>query len=326
MFKMLGPLVVLCYGALLVLRGEMTLGTMLAMNMMAVGFLMPLGNIVSTVTQLQALRQHTEHLDDIFRSPAERPVDNPGRVVKLAGGIEIAKMDFQYASVGAPLLKNIDLAIPPGKMFAIVGRSGSGKSTLIKLLAGLYAPSQGRIVFDGIDAGQLDLQALRQQLGFVPQRPYFLSESIRANIKYFAPVTFEQIQEAAKRACIHEDILAMPMGYETIMSGDGETFSGGQRQRIALARALVRSPKIIILDEATNALDTAREEEVQRNLDALTCTRVIVAHRLSTVVKADQIVVLDGGRIVEQGTHAELMGVFGLYHQLFRSQQAKAEV
>jgi ABC-type bacteriocin/lantibiotic exporter with double-glycine peptidase domain len=320
--RLAGPVVVLGVGAYLVLQGALALGTLIAVEMMAVGFLTPLTNLVQTALSLQSVRQHVLHLQDVFDEPAERPPERIGRTISLLGDIDIQGLHFKYAAVGPPALTDINVSIRAGQLVAIVGPSGSGKSTLAKLIAGLYVPAEGRVLFDGSDLAQLDLPALRLQLGFVPQRPFFMSDSVRVNIQHFDnALTLEQVQRAAGLAGVHQEIEAMPMGYESIMGGDGATFSGGQRQRIALARALVREPRVLILDEATNALDTAKEEEVQANLETLPCTRVVVAHRLSTVVRADLILYLEQGKILERGTHAELVGKKARYHRLFQAQQ-----
>jgi len=209
-------------------------------------------------------------------------------------------------------------------MVAIVGGSGSGKSTLAGLLAGLYSPESGCILYDEVDLDSLDLPWLRQQLGYVSQHPYLFGTSIRANIALGHPsLPLHRVIEAARLACIDEDILEMPMGYETILAGGGASLSGGQRQRIALARALVHYPKLLILDEATSALDTLTERRVQANLLRLRATRIVIAHRMSTIQGADSILVLDRGTIVERGTHDELVAGQGLYSRLINSQQAQ---
>jgi ATP-binding cassette subfamily B protein len=203
----------------------------------------------------------------------------------------------------------------------IVGRSGSGKSTLAHLLLGLYQPTEGRICFDGQDLAGLDIRSVRRQLGIVTQHPYVFGSSIRQNIALTEPgMELESVQAAARLACIHADIEAMPLGYDTPLHDAGASLSGGQRQRIALARALVSRPAILLLDEATSELDTLTEEMVYRNLAAIRATTVVIAHRLSTIRNADLIIVMDEGRIVEYGIHHQLLAADGLYAALARAQ------
>jgi ABC-type bacteriocin/lantibiotic exporter with double-glycine peptidase domain len=204
---------------------------------------------------------------------------------------------------------------------ALVGRTGSGKSTLARLMVGLYEPYSGRILFDGQDFRNLDRNAARSQIGVVAQDIQLFGGSIRQNIALADPkMELDRVMQAAKLACIHDDIMAMPMGYETHLADRGLSLSGGQRQRLAIARALARGPSILVLDEATSHLDAITEKQVNQNIAALACTRVVIAQRLETVRDADVIVVLDSGRIVESGRHEELLEAGGKYAELNRIQ------
>jgi ATP-binding cassette, subfamily B, bacterial len=215
----------------------------------------------------------------------------------------------------------VSLVIPAGTSVAVVGASGSGQSTLAALLLGLYAPSAGRVVVDERDLAGLDLRGVRPQLGTVPQSPYFFDGSVRSNIALADPdAPLERIIAAAKAACIHEDITRMPMGYETLVADRGQSLSGGQRQRLALARALLNQPAALVLDEATSALDTETEARVTAQLRRQRMTRVSIAHRLSTVIDADLIVVMAEGRIVETGRHEDLLRRGGRYKALVAAQ------
>jgi len=212
------------------------------------------------------------------------------------------------------------VAIKSGQFVAIVGRSGAGKSTLASLLVGLYTPTSGRICYDDVDLAGLDVHSVRRQLGIVPQQPYLFGASVRENIALVDPtLPLEKVMAAAQLAHIHADIMALPMGYETVLADGGASLSGGQRQRIALARALVNQPAILLLDEATSALDTVTERQIQAALAELRCTRIVIAQRLSTIQAADVILVLDKGRLVEQGTHAELFALGGVYTGLVQA-------
>ncbi|MGH2508287.1 MAG: ATP-binding cassette domain-containing protein, partial [Ktedonobacteraceae bacterium] len=217
--------------------------------------------------------------------------------------------------------------IKPGQKVALVGRTGSGKSTLASLLLGLYVPTAGRILYDGQSLTEVSFTQVRHQYGVVLQEPFLISGTILQNITLgHAGLTTEDAVRAARLADIHEDIVQMPMEYETLVSEGGGNLSGGQRQRIALARALAHKPKILLLDEGTSQLDTATETVVDTNLNRLACTRIVIAHRLSTVRNADLIIVLDQGCIVEQGTHEELLARDAVYASLVRAQGHKETV
>jgi ABC-type bacteriocin/lantibiotic exporter with double-glycine peptidase domain len=199
----------------------------------------------------------------------------------------------------------------------IAGRSGSGKSTLAHLLAGLYLPTDGVVRYDGRDLRELEAGSVRAQLGFVPQHSHLFGTTIRENIALGAPAaTLDEIEAAARLAVIHDEIAAMPLGYETPLADGGQSLSGGQRQRIALARAMVRKPAVLILDEATSALDAPTEAAVHANLATLGCTRIVIAHRISTISGADEILVLREGSVVERGAHAALLAAGGEYAAL----------
>ncbi|HLK99989.1 MAG TPA: peptidase domain-containing ABC transporter [Myxococcaceae bacterium] len=322
--RMAAPLVLLTFGALQVLNGHMTLGTMMGLNALAGALLVPLSNLVSTASQLQLLGSYVERIDDVFDTPPERDPSKPGQAAKLKGGIELERVSFRYAPTAPLVVKEVSVRIEPGQFVAIVGRSGAGKSTLANLLLGLYLPTSGRVLYDGADLGDLDLQSVRSQMGVVPQEPAFFSTTLRGNIALRDPtLPLEPILEASKLARLHDDVTAMPMGYDTPLVDRGASLSGGQRQRLALARALVHSPAVLLLDEATSALDAITESQVQQALASLSCTRIVIAHRLSTVVDADLILVMDNGQLAEAGSHEELLSRRGVYAELVRAQIEK---
>jgi len=312
-------------GTLQVLSGELSLGQMLAVTALANGFLNPLVSLASAASQLQLLGVYMERILDVLRTPSERDREatrDPGR---LSGAIAVDDLKFRYSPIGRLVIQGLSVAIRPGEFVAVVGRSGAGKSTLARLLVGLYVPTHGAVAYDGMDLTQLDTTAVRRQIGVVTQQAQLFGGSIRSNIALADPaLPLDAVIEAGKLACIHEDIMAMPMGYDTPLTDRGASLSGGQQQRIALARALVRQPRILVLDEATSHLDATTERAVQEQLAALSCTRIVVAHRLSTIVKADRILVLEGGRLVEEGTHQELVERSRVYAALVGAQMSGA--
>jgi ABC-type bacteriocin/lantibiotic exporter with double-glycine peptidase domain len=281
---------------------------------------------VNTFGQSQLIGTYVERLDDVFNTPREQNETEIRPAGKLLGRIEVEHVNFQYSPQSPLVVKDVSITLHPGKFIAIVGRSGSGKSTLASLIMGLYPPTNGRVLYDGVDLSKLDLRSVRRQLGIVTQRPYLFGSSVRSNIALSDPgLSLSAVITSAKRACIHQEIMEMPMGYDTLLLDGGASLSGGQRQRIALARALVREPSILLLDEATSALDSVTEKEVQTQLEGLQCTRIVIAQRLSTIRRADLILVMEDGVIVEQGAHDTLMGHDGLYARLVRTQSDERE-
>ncbi|MEZ4399379.1 MAG: peptidase domain-containing ABC transporter [Kofleriaceae bacterium] len=316
----LAPLLILTVGATAVMKGKMSLGTMLAMNSLASSLFDPLSALVSSALELQLVRGHMERIDDVLQTQLEQDRDKVVQPPVLRGNITVRDVKFRYGEQAPLVVDGVDLDIPAGAAVALVGPSGSGKTTLLSLLAGLHQPVGGEIAYDGKPLKDMDLRAVRQQIGIVPQHPYIFGASIRENIALTVPqATLDRIASAARVGCLHDDIVAMQMGYDTIVSDGGGSLSGGQRQRVAIARAVLRNPSIMLLDEATSALDNKIEANVIANLEKLRCTRITVAHRLSTVRNADLIVVMDKGKVVEQGTHAQLVAARGLYHALLRA-------
>lgn len=316
------PFVVLAFGASAVLAGDLSLGTMLAANALSLGVLMPLTSLVGTAVQLQLLASYMDRMDDVMEAEPEQGRRRVVAAPALSGRIALEDVSFRYSQMRPPVLRNVSLEIEPGTFVALVGSSGAGKSTLAMLLMGLYRPTSGRVLYDGHDLATLDLTSLRRQLGIVLQAPYLFADSIRNNIALGdEQLPLARIVEAAKKAHIHDFVASLPLGYDTGLGEGGSALSGGQRQRLSLARALVRRPSILLLDEATSSLDSESEREVLEELGRLSATRLVIAHRLSTVVHADRILVMENGAIVEQGRHDELVGREGRYAELVRAQQ-----
>jgi ABC-type bacteriocin/lantibiotic exporter with double-glycine peptidase domain len=316
-----GPVAIVLVGAKLVLDGDLSLGSMLALSALASGFLGPVGTLVSTAMQLQLLSGYMTRIEDVLDTKTERKRAAQGRGKPLEGRIELARVAFRYEAQGPLVLDDISLRIEPGEFVAIVGASGSGKSTLARLLAALYRPLSGQLSFDSIDAAHWDPPELRRQLGMVTQDTRLFAASVRDNIAMLDPeVPLERVETVARIAQIHDDIMTLPMGYDSVLSDGGASLSGGQRQRLALARALLHEPAVVVLDEATSALDTLTEKRIQEQLGRLRCTRVVIAHRLSTVVDADRIVVLERGRLVGIGRHLELLASCETYRLLVEAQ------
>jgi ATP-binding cassette, subfamily B, bacterial len=315
------PLAILVYGAVQVLNGSISLGTMLAAAALAVGFLEPLATLIETGLRLQLLRSYMERISDVLDAPREQEGQQVATAHRLSGRVTAEGVSFAYGPLAPAVVKDVSLDVQPGQQLGVVGRTGSGKSTLARLLLGMYPPTSGRILFDENDLAGLELKSLRSQIGIVTQRPYLFGATIRQNIALSDPeMPHEMVVDAAKLACIHDEIIAMPMGYETPLVDGGASLSGGQQQRIALARAVANRPTILLLDEATSDLDSVTERMVHHNLNTLGCTRIVIAHRLSTIADADLILLMEEGSIVQRGTHDELMALPGAYREQVAAQ------
>jgi ABC-type bacteriocin/lantibiotic exporter with double-glycine peptidase domain/CRP-like cAMP-binding protein len=318
------PIVVLLLGGRRVLAAELTPGQLVGFQMLQAGFLGPLQGLVQTVLRLQVVPVLFGRMDDVLLSEPE-PAGSQ-KCPRLEGAIELEDVDFRYSPTGPLILSAVSLRIEKGTKVALVGPSGSGKSTLARLLLSLYAPTRGRILLDGHDLSTLDSASVRRQYGVVLQETALFDGTVADNLRLFHPnAPLEHVVQAARVAQIHDDIVALPRGYDTRISASGGPLSGGQRQRLALARAIVHRPPVMILDEATSALDAITEAAIERYLSTRACTRVVIAHRLSTVRDADTIFVLDGGRIVEQGRHDELLAAGGLYARLVAGESERPE-
>lgn len=318
-------LAILWFGAHLVMDGSLTVGQLIAFQMLAGRVTDPVLRLANLWQDFQQVRLSVERLGDILNCPRE-PAFNPNRTLlpPIKGHVAIENLSFRYRNDGPLALDGINLTIQPGTTVGIVGRSGSGKSTLTKLIQRLYIPECGRILIDGSDLAQVEPAWLRRQIGVVLQENFLFNGSVRENIAAVDPgAPMERIVQVAKLAGAHDFILELPEGYDTNVGERGTALSGGQRQRIAIARALLVNPRILIFDEATSALDYQSERIIQDNLQQICKGRTvfIIAHRLSTVRDADILMVVEKGRIIEQGSHKQLMNQKGAYYNLYMQQE-----
>lgn len=314
---------VLWFGGHRVIASAMTIGQLMFFFSMLGYLLAPLERLSLVNLQIQDASVALDRLYQILELAGE-PSGGPGQA-KFGGlreGIVLKNVSFRYGS-REDVLKEVDLTIPAGKTVAIVGESGSGKSTLLKLLMGFYQPTEGRLLVDGIDISDIQLSTLRSRIGVVSQEPFIFSGTVAENIALGRPgASLDEIAQAARSAGLEEFVAKLPQRYETVIGERGANLSGGQRQRLAIARALLRQPDVLIFDEATSHLDTTAEHAIQESLEGILSSRtaVLVAHRLSTIRRADLIYVLRTGRVVEQGTHEELMRLEGHYAGFWNAQ------
>jgi NHLM bacteriocin system ABC transporter peptidase/ATP-binding protein len=323
----LSTAVILGVGGRRVVDGALTLGGLVAFQVLMAALMAPVERLVNLGSQLQTAEGDMNRLDDVLRYPPGVAIEAPGCElpvewpVRLSGHLELRRVAFGYSRLDPPLIEGFSVQLLPGSRVALVGGSGSGKSTIAKLLLGIYEPWDGEILFDGRPRREVPRLLLAASLAFVDQTIFLFEGSVRDNLTLWdSTVPQPEVIAAAKDACVHEVIAAKVGGYDSAVQEDGANFSGGQRQRLEIARALVGRPSLLVLDEATSALDPVTETQIDQHLRRRGVTCLIIAHRLSTVRDADEIIVLDKGKVVQRGTHQQLKDVAGTYAQLIGSE------
>ncbi|BCZ45467.1 ATPase [Clostridium gelidum] len=329
----LSPVIEICFtisfvlnlivGGKMVLKGEISLGDFIAFNGYLTMIMTPIISIGRIITIFQRGMASLNRLNEIFDTEVEIKAKENSVKTFLKGDIQIKNLTFLYPGSKEIILDDINLSISKGHTLGIIGKTGSGKSTLVNLLLRMYNVQNGMIFFDGIDINDYNPKTLRDNFGFVPQDNFLFKASISDNIKFFKKIySDEEVMEAAKNSCIYESIMDFSEDFKTILGERGVNISGGQKQRISIARALIKNPEILILDDSLSAVDTITEAQILKNIKRTRKdkTSIIVAHRISQVLEADEIIVMDKGKISERGNHLELIEKGGLYYDIYKSQ------
>ncbi|MGL5244936.1 MAG: peptidase domain-containing ABC transporter, partial [Sarcina sp.] len=327
--KAIFAIVVLWIGGSEVLKGNITIGELLTFNALLAYFLSPIENIINLQPTLQTAMVAGERLGEILDLELEKSVEEHKKInpETLKGDIKLKNLDFRYGTRQL-VLKNIDINIKHGTKIALVGESGSGKTTLAKLLMNFYQCEKGELLINGYNIKDINVEVLRDKIAYISQETFLFNGTIIENLTLGNPyLTYEEIIDACKKAQIHEYINSLPLRYNTLVEENGSNFSGGQKQRISIARAILKKPEILIMDEATSNLDSITEKAIDKTMNEFSdgITTIVIAHRLSTIMRCDEIYVLEKGEIKEKGSHKELINKRGMYYNLWKEQLPEFE-
>ncbi len=316
-------------GGRYVILGNISLGEFIAFNMYLGNLVWPMMAVGWVINILQRGFASLERIEEVINTPAEIVDKYVDKVKSIKGDILIKDLTFVYPSSSNAALKDINIHIKEGETLGIVGRTGSGKSTLISLLLRLYNVENGKILFGGKDINKISIKTLRHNIGFVSQDPFLFSTTLSENVNLaFENLDFDKVVEATKNADVHDNIIEFTEGFETMVGERGVTLSGGQKQRISIARALIKNPELLIFDDCLSAVDAKTEAKILENLSRImkNNTSIIISHRISAVKEADQIIVLDEGKIVQKGNHEGLKSEYGIYRDIYEKQQIEQAI
>ncbi len=321
-FQFLASVALLTVGSFRIMQGDLSIGGLMGLQLLLTNFFLPINRFIGFSQVLQNLQVDFARIDDVMEHPIDRvftSISSPSPAVecKLLGNLEFKNVTFGYSRDKPPLIQNLNFSVAAGRRLAVVGALGSGKSTIAKLAAGLYEPWEGEILYDGKPLCEHPPEVLERSLATVDQQIFLFAGTIQENLTLWnVQVPQEMLLKATNDACIHEEILGRPRGYDNLLTEGGKNLSGGQRQRLEIARALLYHPSLLILDEATSSLGSQMEYEITERILRRGCTLIVIAHRLSTIRNCDEILVLDQGQIVQRGTHEELNHRPGIYQSL----------